>query len=233
MTLRKLFQDDIIYRRTAIGKFMKNSTRAGFFNARFCDVKKLLLRVHAEERRNFEGTFAPLLCSDLPAFYTPRDSQDPTLVFESRFESGNLELVSRVSDTEYNLLLQNDINSKGHTQWYFYKVQNTRPGVRYKFNIVNMVKPDSLFNHGMKTLVYSVRMNRERSVGWFRGGNDYCYYQNGLTRENSEKCHYTLSFTFQFPYKDDEVYFAYSYPYTYTQLTDYLDSIEGNEDCQK
>lgn len=233
MTLRKLFQEDIIYRRTPIAKFLKNSTRAGFFNARFCDVKKLLLQVHSEERRNFEGTFTPLLCPSLPPFYTPRDPQDPTLVFESRFESGNLELVARVSDTEYNLLLQNDINSKGHTQWFFFKVVNMRTGVRYKFNIVNFVKPDSLFNHGMQSLVYSIKGYKERGQGWQRGGADYLYYQNGLMRENSEKRHYTLSFTYQFPYRDDEVYFAYSFPYTYSQLVSYLDRIEGDEDCQK
>ena len=41
---------------------------------------------------------------------------DKTLVFESRFESGNLSMAMKVSDEEYNLVLQNDINSKGNTQ---------------------------------------------------------------------------------------------------------------------
>lgn len=40
---------------------------------------------------------------------------DKTLVFESRFESGNLSRVYKISDTEYNLMLQNDVNSHGHT----------------------------------------------------------------------------------------------------------------------
>ena len=40
---------------------------------------------------------------------------DKTLIFESRFESGNLYLAQKVSDMEYNLLMSNDINTSGHT----------------------------------------------------------------------------------------------------------------------
>lgn len=49
-------------------------------------------------------------------YYTPNDSNDKTLVFESRFESGNLAMAFKLNDNEYNLVLQNDINTKGHTQ---------------------------------------------------------------------------------------------------------------------
>ena len=48
------------------------------------------------------------------------DPKDKTLLFESRFESGNLYLAQKVSDTEYNCLMQNDINTNGHTQWFFF-----------------------------------------------------------------------------------------------------------------
>ncbi len=41
--------------------------------------------------------------------------EDRTLMFESRFESGNLYLAQKVSDSEYNLLMQNDINTQGYT----------------------------------------------------------------------------------------------------------------------
>jgi hypothetical protein len=49
------------------------------------------------------------------AVYQLADSNDRTLLFESRFESGNLYVAQKVSDTEYNLLMQNDINTLGHT----------------------------------------------------------------------------------------------------------------------
>ena len=64
-----------------------------------------------------------------------RAADDLTLTFESRFESGNLFLAQKVSDQEYNCLMQNDINSKGHTQWFFFRVENTRKGHSVKFNI--------------------------------------------------------------------------------------------------
>ena len=48
------------------------------------------------------------------------DRTDKTLLFESRFESGNLYLAQKVNDSEYNLLMQNDINTNGHTQWFFF-----------------------------------------------------------------------------------------------------------------
>jgi hypothetical protein len=38
-----------------------------------------------------------------------------TLIFESRFESGNLLAAIKISDREYDLILQNDINTNGHT----------------------------------------------------------------------------------------------------------------------
>ena len=53
-------------------------------------------------------------------YYTPIDENDKTLIFESRFESGNLNLAIKMSDNEYNLMLQNDINTNGHTQWFFF-----------------------------------------------------------------------------------------------------------------
>lgn len=88
-------------------------------------------------------------------YYTPENNTDKTLVFESRFESGNLNLGIKLSDDEYNLMLQNDINTNGHTQWFFFRVSNTRKGASIKFNILNLAKPDSLYNYGMKVLCFS------------------------------------------------------------------------------
>lgn len=47
--------------------------------------------------------------------YTPTAANDTTLKFESRFESGNLLAAIKLSATEYDLILQNDINTNGHT----------------------------------------------------------------------------------------------------------------------
>ena len=57
--------------------------------------------------------------------------------------------------------MQNDINSKGHTQWFFFRVQNTKAGSTVRFNISNYYKADSMFNYGMKVTVYSERKAKE------------------------------------------------------------------------
>lgn len=44
------------------------------------------------------------------------------------------------------------------------------------------------------------------------------------------KCYYTLSFTYQFEYDSDAVFFAYSVPYTFSDLRADLDAIEADTD---
>ena len=58
--------------------------------------------------------------SQIKPYYTPLNTDDRTLVFESRFESGNLAYAIKVSDTEYKLILQNDTLTKGSTQCKYY-----------------------------------------------------------------------------------------------------------------
>jgi hypothetical protein len=48
-------------------------------------------------------------------YYQPETEDDKTLIFESRFESANLLAAIKISDNEYDLILQNDINTNGHT----------------------------------------------------------------------------------------------------------------------
>lgn len=210
--LETLFQSNIVYQARDPITVAKDREMAGFFNARIVDLRNITETASAE---------APISC------LLPSSSQ---LTFESRFESGNLEVVSEVSSGEYNLLLQNDINTRGHTQWFFFKVGRTNAGNWVKFNIVNFEKPNSLFCSGMKVVIYSLKANLEQGIGWFRGGEDISYTRNGLKR----KCragfssYYTLSFHYQFQYTEDEVYFAYSCPYTYTRIQRLLGELESD-----
>lgn len=176
-------------------------------------------------------------------YYKPKDEQDKTLVFESRFESGNLQLVHKVSDEEYDLVLQNDINSKGHTQWFYFRVANVKKGQKVKFNMLNMIKSKSLYNDGMKVLFYSTKRQEnpkktEEEKGWCRGGEDFSYFQNNYRKEGQEKttnpfaqqrCFYTFTFSYTFEHDDDAVYFAYSQPYTYSNLCEDLSEIESKK----
>ncbi len=123
------------------------------FNTNKLDVKRLLkTQISLTGKR---GEDSSVVSSGLSPFYEVKGEEDNTLVFESRFESGNLYSVMKVDDSEYHLCLQNDVNTVGHTQWFFFRVQNTKKDLEVKFNMLNLAKPDSLFNHGMKPLIYS------------------------------------------------------------------------------
>jgi hypothetical protein len=61
-------------------------------------------------------------------FYTLKE-KDSTLLFESRFESGNLLAAFKMSDNCYHCLIQNDTNTNGYSQWFFFRVSNTTKGI--------------------------------------------------------------------------------------------------------
>lgn len=113
---------------------------------------------------------------------------DTTLVFESRFESGNLRRAIQVYPFEYDLVLHPDVNTRGHTQWFFFSVSNTRAGVPYKFNIINLMKDDSLYNDGMLPLVHSRKGEQATGLGWHRAGSSVAYYSNMVPRGRRRRC---------------------------------------------
>ena len=87
--------------------------------------------------------------------------------------------------------------------------------------MLNHTKPDSLFNYGMKVLVYSEKMAEDiPSVGWHRECYDISYYQNNIKKETlgRSRYYYSLSFSYDFKFTGDVVYFAYCFPYTYSDL---------------
>ena len=49
-------------------------------------------------------------------YYVPLDNSDKTLIFESRFESGNLARAVKINNEEYHLIMQNDTLTNGNRQ---------------------------------------------------------------------------------------------------------------------
>lgn len=185
-----------------------------------------------------------------------------SLKFGSMFESGNLAQVSRAFgkntlvnqrtldfmrdfaiprnvDQEYDLVLQNDVNTAGNIQWYYFNASiegesahNFTYPLTVRFNIVNFQKSDALYNYGMKPVVYSEAEARRCNIGWRHSGYDICYYKNGRTsfkggdgkKKKKIVKKYTLSFSYTFT-EPDTVYFAHAYPYTYTTLQNYLSEL--------
>ncbi|XP_060032388.1 cytosolic carboxypeptidase 2 isoform X3 [Erinaceus europaeus] len=140
--------------------------------------------------------------------------EDNTLLFESR------------NTYEYELTLRTDLYTDKHTQWFYFRVQNTRKDATYRFTIVNLLKPKSLYTIGMKPLMYSQLDASTHSIGWRREGNEIKYYKNNS--DDGQQPFYCLTWTVQFPHDQDTCYFAHFYPYTYTDLQCYLLTIVNN-----
>ncbi|CAH8621789.1 unnamed protein product [Schistosoma bovis] len=159
----------------------------------------------------------------------------PCLVFESRFESGNLRQVRRIGPFHYELLLKPDLYTKRHVQWYFFRVQNILPGFIYTFLIVNFTKPTSLYSQGLQPLLYSKMNYQQNGKKWIRVGTNIKYTRNTMNLSNhlldTNSEYYQLEWEMEFPYANDICYLAYSYPYTYTNLKSDLNEllIKSNE----
>uniref|UniRef100_H0V210 Cytosolic carboxypeptidase 2 n=1 Tax=Cavia porcellus TaxID=10141 RepID=H0V210_CAVPO len=149
--------------------------------------------------------------------------EDDTLLFESRFESGNLQKAVRVDTYEYELTLRPDLYTSRHTQWFYFRVQNTRRDVPYRFTIVNLLKPRSLYAAGLRPLLYSQRDACSRGVGWRREGGDIRYYRRG--GGGAGRPRYCLTWTARFPHDRDTCFLAHGYPYTYSDLQGYLRAV--------
>jgi hypothetical protein len=120
------------------------------------------------------------------------------LSFESRFESGNLMKAIKMyacyfyliffiknsfflsKNNEYQLYLRYDLYTNKHTQWYYFRVKNAKPNVTYRFTLCNFLKSDSLYNMGMKPLMYSESDAQTKNIGWRRWGNNIKYYRNNI-----------------------------------------------------
>ena len=168
---------------------------------------------------------------DLLPYYKLKDENDRTLIFESRFESGNLLCAFKTDEeNKYQLYLQNDTNTTGYIQWFFFRVTNTRKGQKVNFNIINMLRPICPYKKGLKIMTYSKLQSQNENIGWHRDCENVMYYTNNLFiyNENSKKKRSlnSLSFDYVFKYDNDKVYFANCLPYFYSKLIDETEQYE-------
>ena len=173
--------------------------------------------------------------NDLKPYYTLKNKNDNTLIFESRFESGNLLCAFRTEDENcYQLYLQNDTNTTGYIQWFFFRVSNTKKGRKVNFNIINMLRKKCIYNHGLKIMTYSTMEAAKENIGWHRDCFNSIYYVNNLyvynTNNDKKRNLHSLSFDYEFKYDNDIVYFANSLPYFYSSLMKELNHYELDEE---
>lgn len=75
--------------------------------------------------------------------------------------------------------------------------------------------------------MYSEADAKEHKVGWRRTGNEIKYYKTNVGRGRRQ--YFSLTWTFQFSHDQDTCYFAHCYPYTYSNLQEYLMAISKDE----
>jgi len=75
----------------------------------------------------------------------------------------------------------------------------------------------------MRVTYYSEKKASERAMGWHRGCRNISYHPNGIKKDLiMNRSYYTLTFTHDFEYDQDTVFFSYCYPYTYSDLIEDL-----------
>jgi hypothetical protein len=62
------------------------------------------------------------------------------IIFDSDFESGNLDIAIEAQVNEYDLFMRVDANTRGHFSWYYFKIINLPKGEKIKINICNFTK---------------------------------------------------------------------------------------------
>lgn len=152
--------------------------------------------------------------------------------FESRFESGNLRMALQIADKEYDLILKNDINSGKTSNWFFFrftiknvkKIKFSENPQQIKFNIINCLKADTLFSKGLKVL-YFLHSKKK----WYRNTKNNYYYANTITIEEKKLHSLTFSVDLNFDFDEENYFFSYCYPYTFTHFQSFLDNIMNDQ----
>ena len=142
------------------------------------------------------------------------------LIFDASFESGNLAEAQLVCESplEYDLHIRPDTLNTRHRVWFYFSVRGAIRGQKVLINLVGHSKTKSLYRDGMAPVVSS-----SRRPYWERMPEGCVYYYRSA-RHNKQ---YVLSFPFCFERADEVYYFAYCFPYTYSYLQRFLQTLDA------
>eukprot|EP00126_Sphaerothecum_destruens_P011786 Sdes_comp20961_c0_seq1m18721 len=171
--------------------------------------------VTADETSHISGNVSNAMV--VPPDYQGTSSQKGHLVFDADFEHGNLGKVVCISDSEFDLYIRPDTCNSRYRIWFFFTVRNVFSGQKVVFNIINYSKSKSLFREGMSPVVSSSSRPK-----WERIPSRHVYYYR-CPRHHQK---YIMSFLFAFDCEADKYCFAYSFPYSYSDLQRYLEKME-------
>ena len=96
---------------------------------------------------------------------------------------------------------------------------------------MNFQRKTSKYSSGIKIWYYSVKKNEEKNIGWHHINEKVEYYKNFLYRyiKGKRQYYYSLSFDYTFEYDNDEIYFANSIPFTFSDIINGLNEYTKKE----
>lgn len=96
-------------------------------------------------------------------------SSTPTMRARTCLPFSKYFLLMKISDDEYDLVMQNDTNTGGYTQWFNFMISNRKIRGTIKFRIINFVN----------LLWLSIRNRRFITQEWNRWQNLWCLIRIG------------------------------------------------------
>ena len=108
----------------------------------------------------------------------PKNDKEAKIIFDSKFESGNLRMAIKLDSdipNEYDLIIRKDYNYEKNYSWFFFSIESDRE-TDIKFNILNFIKKKIMFDEKEKIRILVYNKNDK----WTRNTYNIQYYQNNI-----------------------------------------------------
>ena len=108
----------------------------------------------------------------------PKNEKEAKIIFDSKFESGNLRMAIKLDSdipNEYDLIIRKDYNNEKNYSWFFFSIESDRE-TDIKFNIINLIKKKIMFDEQNKIRILVYNKNDK----WTRNTSTIQYYQNNI-----------------------------------------------------
>lgn len=155
---------------------------------------------------------------------------DCGITISSMFDSGNLYKAVKVGENSFDLYISADSQPYAdeilYKAWFYFSISGVRPSTTVTFTIRNMRNQSKLYTAGMRPVFKSTSEDGSKVLtSWRKIPSKPTFNWN----EEDEIFTLKWSFTVTHPV----TYFAYSYPFSYTEITQKLDELEANMTLRK
>lgn len=152
--------------------------------------------------------------------------EDSGITISSMFDAGNLYQVRKTGEASFDLYISADakpyVSEILYRGWFYFSVTGAKPSTNLSFTVRNMKNQTKLFTAGLRPVFKTVSKDGKKViVPWRRIPSKPTFSYD----EDSDI--FTLKWTFPSSKSSDNItYFAYSYPYSFQEITQKLDEFE-------